>query len=457
VDLPDDEEQLEEDDAEPLRDAEGWWPSGVLEWFAIGQTALPALMYLPGNQQFLFAIRAGSFLVSLAVFGYWWSQGRPSVPVRHPAVRWLLLATATLGLMIAHPSTSSVMAGVGQTTLYLAVFAPLFWVPMFVTDRRTLIRVLVVLLVCNGINSLVGVMQVYDPDHWMPKEFSAAFLDRNMLGTALYVGANGRLVVRPPGLFDTPGAVCGAGTVATLFGLIFFLERMQWWKRLGALIFAGAGLAAIYLSHVRSSLVVALGMVAVYVAMLVLQQQKARAVALMGFATALVVGAMVVATILGGDSVQNRFLTLSEESPTDLYYKSRGNQVQAALTDRLNQFPLGAGLGRWGVMSGYLGVPAATQIGAEVQPLAWVLDGGIILLIAYGLALIATVLWEWKLVRQLPDRTDRLWATAVVAANVGTLALVFTFVPFATQIGMQFWFLEGLLHGAMAMKLHSWR
>ena len=58
---------------------------------------------------------------------------------------------------------------------------------------------------------------------------------------------------------------------------------------------------------------------------------------------------------------------------------------------------------------------------------------------------------------RLPDPDDRLWAAAVVAANVGTLALVFTFVPFATQIGMQFWFLEGLLHGAMTMKLPQWQ
>jgi hypothetical protein len=36
-------------------------------------------------------------------------------------------------------------------------------------------------------------------------------------------------------------------------------------------------------------------------------------------------------------------------------------------------------------------------------------------------------------------------------------ALVFTFVPFATQIGIQFWFLEGLLHGAMTMKLQQWQ
>ena len=73
----------------------------------------------------------------------------------------------------------------------------------------------------------------------------------------------------------------------------------------------------------------------------------------------------------------------------------------------------------------------------------------------YPMALIATLIWELKLVRRLPDPSDRLWASAVVAANVGTLALVGTFVPFATQLGLQFWFLEGLLHGAVATKLYA--
>jgi hypothetical protein len=50
----------------------------------------------------------------------------------------------------------------------------------------------------------------------------------------------------------------------------------------------------------------------------------------------------------------------------------------------------------------------------------------------------------------LEVREDRYWAATVAAVNIGTLALVFSFVPFVTQVGLQFWFLEGALHGAMA-------
>ena len=77
-------------------------------------------------------------------------------------------------------------------------------------------------------------------------------------------------------------------------------------------------------------------------------------------------------------------------------------------------------------------------------------DGGVPLVGLYGLVLLVTLLGDLKLIRSLADPEDRLLATIVVAANVGTIGLVFTFVPFGTAVGMQFWFLEGMLHGAMA-------
>jgi len=35
----------------------------------------------------------------------------------------------------------------------------------------------------------------------------------------------------------------------------------------------------------------------------------------------------------------------------------------------------------------------------------------------------------------------------IFAANAGVLALVFGFTPFTTQVGLQYWFLAGVLHG----------
>jgi hypothetical protein len=106
-------------------------------------------------------------------------------------------------------------------------------------------------------------------------------------------------------------------------------------------------------------------------------------------------------------------------------------------------------------VSGYVGGSRVSHLWAEIQPAAWILDGGIFLLVLYSVALLAVLRWELELVRRLSDSDDRLWTAAIAAVNIGTLALVATFVPFTTQIGLQFWFLEGLLHGAMAGKPHQ--
>jgi hypothetical protein len=442
------------DPEEPPLDTENPRPSGFAEWFALSQTLLPALLFLPGSQAYRLPLRVGAYGISVVGFGLWWfGRAGRGKHATHPSERYLLLVLVVLGLSIAHPLTNSLLSGLAQTSLYFAIFCPLFWARGYITTRRQLVRVLLILLLCNGINSIVGVMQVYDPDRWMPRELSSIFSSsRDILSASSYVGPGGRLIIRPPGLFDTPGAVCGAGTIAALFGLILSLEPLAPWKRGLALAMSVAGISAIYLSHVRVSLVVTVGMMAMYVAMLVLQKQTKRLAGFTMLSVGLVAGGLSLATLLGGTSISDRFSTLLAEDPRALYYQSRGQAVEYAFDKLLVDYPLGAGLARWGMMRYYFGNPAkldTTEVFAEVQPNAWILDGGIFLLAMYGLALIATAVYDLKLVRALADRNDRLWAAAVVAANFGTLALVFSFVPFGTAAGMQFWFLEGALHGAM--------
>jgi hypothetical protein len=193
-------------------------------------------------------------------------------------------------------------------------------------------------------------------------------------------------------------------------------------------------------------------MMAAYVVMLAMNGRRQRLLTFGLAAAGILAIGLTASTVLGGDSIQRRFSTLLDEDPRSLYYNSRGVQVQSGFERLAASYPFGAGLGRWGLMRGYFGNPAnldSSELWAEVQPNAWLIDGGYLLFALYALALIATVAYELRLVRSLWDSDDRLWAAAVAAVNVGTLALVFTFVPFTTQVGLQFWFLEGSLHGAM--------
>jgi len=434
-------------------------PSGVAEWFAVSQTLLPAMMFMPGSQAFRLPLRVGAYAVSLFALILWWFNRGGQRPARHPAERWLLWIGLYLVMMIAHPGTNSLLAGVAQMLLYVAIFCPVFWAPAYVQTPRQLARILVILLVCNGLNSIVGVLQVYDPVRWMPPQLSSVYTG-DALAAVTYLGPNGRVIIRPPGLFDTPGAVCAAGTVAVLLGLILAVEPIDWWKRMTALAFATAGISAIYLSHVRAAFMVTVGTLIVYLVLLGLQNEKRRATGFLSAAGALLAGGLAISIVLGGQSVEDRFLTLLGSDPGQVYYESRGVQLESAFSSLAVNYPFGAGLARWGMMRNYFGDAGTSEGGelfAEVQPNAWILDGGIPLLLLYSIALGLTAAYELKLIRDLADRNDRLLTAVVTAANLGTLALVFSFIPFGTAVGIQFWFFEGALCGAMANQLRRAR
>jgi hypothetical protein len=428
-------------------------PWGFAEFFVISQTALPALLYLPGTQVFRLPIRVSSFGISLLALVWWAVQAREHQSDRwQPAAGWLVAVLATITLMVFHPTTNSIKAGGAQLVLYICVMAPLFWAPGFVRSPVHLRRLVALLLICNGVNSVVGVLQVYDPERWLPQEFSRIVTQSEMgLGPVSYVGARGEVIVRPPGLFDTPGAVAGAGMFAALLGVIFAASAIPWWQRAASLALAFAGVAAIYLSQVRVSLAVLAGMMVVYSLLMVRQRRVATLSSFAVLSGVLLLAAFGYAVVLGGESIAERVFTLFEDDPLATYYASRGGQLVYDLNEFFVEFPLGAGLGRWGMTGNYFGDPSnldSPPIWAEVQVAGWMLDGGFILVALYVGALIATALYDWKLATRARDPRVRIAAAVILSANAGTCALILSFTPFMTQIGIQYWFLAGAIHGA---------
>jgi hypothetical protein len=96
--------------------------------------------------------------------------------------------------------------------------------------------------------------------------------------------------------------------------------------------------------------------------------------------------------------------------------------------------------------------PDAQPLWVEIQVAGWAIDGGILLLFLYIGALVVTLASEAHTARTDGDARIRACAAVVLAANLGTAALIFTFTPFVTQIGLQFWFLAGALHGLVAAR-----
>lgn len=427
-------------------------PWGFPEFFVISQTALPAILFLPNTQVLRLPIRVAAFGISLAALAWWIGKRRSSSP--HPAAHWLVLAVAYLGLMIFHPTTNSFPAGLAQVILYLSVLAPVFWASAMIRSPERLMRLLVILLICNGVNSLVGVLQVYLPEYFMPQEFSNVITALKYgMSNFTYIDSAGKLAIRPPGLFDTPGAVCSAGMVAALLGFVLAVNLKKHIHRFGAFTLGVIGVAAVYLSQVRTSLLIMGGMMLAYVCIIwLVQKQGTKAIVFLGIATVLVVSIFSFTVARAGKASVRRFEALAG-NPVSVYYTAgRGEQLQHGFTDLLPAYPLGAGLARWGMMRLYFGDESnvdSSLIWAELQFPAWILDGGVILMMLYCLALLTTAIHELRITKLAGNATLRLVAPMIAAVNIGTLALVFGFTPFTTQLGMQYWFLAGALHGVV--------
>lgn len=423
-------------------------PWGFAEFFVISQTALPALLYFPGTQPMRQTIRVSAFVISLAAFG-WWLVSNTERRSPHRAAPWLAGATGVLAMMIFHPTTSNLYGGLAHAALYFAVMAPFFWAPAFVSTPEHLARLIGLLLICNGANAVVGVLQVYAPDTFMPAELSRMITESAFgLGPVSYRGPDGQIIVRPPGLFDSPGAVAGPGMFAALIGVVFGLSAMPLWIRAGAFACSAAGVAAIYLTHVRISLVTTILMFVGYAFALTAQGRVKKATSIWVFGGALGALAFAIALSLGGDSIADRFMTLFAGDPVSLYRGSRGALLEESLSETIFRYPFGAGLARWGMAAAYYG--SGGGLWAEIQVTGWIIDGGIPLLVLYGGAL-GLVLMSQLHVARMTHQDARVAACAAVvfALSLGPIGMVISFTPFVTQIGIQFWFLAGALHGVV--------
>ena len=105
----------------------------------------------------------------------------------------------------------------------------------------------------------------------------------------------------------------------------------------------------------------------------------------------LVAGAFVWAVAVGGDALVARFSGLVSNGVLHTFREQRGAFLTYTVSELLYEFPLGAGLGRWGMMHVYFGDAVLWQappIHVEIQPTGWLLDGGVPLWVAMAGALV---------------------------------------------------------------------
>ena len=307
-----------------------------------------------------------------------------------------------------------------------------------------------ILFLANAASALVGIGQFYQPQRFNPPVIRPS--GNLTVEDYTYETADGRKVVRPCGLTDTPGAACAAGMLAGLLGLGWSLQPIAAWRRLASLALALAGLTAIYVSQVRAALVTEAISVLALVAVLAVRRNVRRLARLALGGAVVFGGSLAWLARTEGGAVLERFRTLVQGNLRETYYSNRGHYVQAAFADQIWVTPLGAGLGRCGQAYVYFGDPAAGpgrgEMWAEVQWTMWAIEGGIPLIVLYSTAVALALADLLRIALTCRDRTLAFWAAIALALDVGIAATTFSFIPFVAPTGLQFWILAAALHAA---------
>ncbi len=174
-----------------------------------------------------------------------------------------------------------------------------------------------------------------------------------------------------------------------------------------------------------------------------MNRERFLATRLLIYGTLLFMASFSMGCILGGDHTRKRFDTLFEDNAAQVYYKNRGVFLEDTLFNIVPEYPLGAGLARWGMMSFYFARGSSwLPYGPRFSGTGWVYDGGIPLLIAYLVALALAMTTCLKISRTSRDPWISRFAMVLLAFNASLIFQTFGSTPFSSQNGLMFWVLN---------------
>jgi hypothetical protein len=430
--------------------ARGAWPGTVVLAFLALQLACQVVLLVPAIGGLRPLVRMLAFGISLVLLAVVPGRGFPHPASR--AIRWVL---AILGLSLLHPSTNTVLAGVAQIALNLSIIAPLFWVPRLGVDTRLLRRMMLMLFFVNAASAVVGVLQVYFPGRFEPALSVVIAADDSYARSLQLTLASGESIYRPMGLTDVPGGAASAGFFVVLLGSGFLLASRRWLAQAASVGLMLLGVFCIYLSQVRATMVILAVALLVLAGLLALGGQVRRLVRLAAVVGLCAAGGLGWAASVGGEAAMKKWSALVEDDAASVYYANRGHFLEYTWQEVLPEYPLGAGLGRWGMIFNYFGDPSnpdSSYLWAEIQWTGWLYDGGAPLALAYLAAVVLALWWAFRISRDpLARKSDLwLWASVIFAYDVGALALTFSYPLFIGQGGLEFWVLNAVLFSAYA-------
>jgi hypothetical protein len=208
---------------------------------------------------------------------------------------------------------------------------------------------------------------------------------------------------------------------------------------------------SLYICQVRSLFLLTVISLLAYSVVMAYRGLIARALALIGALIGVGVLGFLWATSIGSDAVTSRFATLFEASAGDVYYQNRGHFIEDTVEVFIPEYPLGAGLGRWGMMYSYFGNPnnpSSPPLWAETTFTGWVFDGGVpLLLTGYG-AMLAGFLAVVRLMGRGTSPVLADSAAVVAAITVAAFTTTLSAHVFIAQSGMMYLLLTAALLAA---------
>jgi len=412
--------------------------------FILLQFTLQLLLLIPQVGLLRVPMRVASFTLSLFLLVKLKPEGN-----KHPATNPALIVMAILVLELSlHPQINSITAGLAQCAIYVAILSPLFWTRGLKITQIGFNSLMFLIWGIHTLSSGFGVLQMYFPGKFQPS-LSTVIQNSKFGGDDLLITlANGVKVYRPTGLTDAPGGAATAGFYALLFGVVIAIKYKNPILRIAGITSGGIGLFCIYLSQVRSVLVLAAISMILLAVVLIRTAQIGKLTMMVSTVTVLFATTFSWAVAIGGESTLKRITSLFAGSANQVYQENRGHFLQDTINNLLPKYPLGAGLGRWGMMNNYFGDNTyldSQPIWVEIQWTGWLLDGGVPLILAYVAALYLACITAWKIAinRKLGDFA--LWGGLVFAYNLGAIAITFNYPIFNSQGGMELWLLNGAL------------
>jgi hypothetical protein len=420
-------------------------PGDWLVRFALFQFFCQLMLLVPSLGGARVIIRIAAFGASLMLVAFLRGEGR-TIAVHY----WAYVVLGIIAIEVVHPE-GSFPGAFAALALYTAIIGPAFWVGRLGVTPRTLGRLFLAMWAFYTASATLGVLQAYFPGHFQPPLSAVvAQLGKGVVKSLEIRLASGEHVFRPMGLTDTPGGAAYGGVYAVLFGLGLLQTRKAFFgARPLALLSMVIGMTCLYLCQVRAAVVMLSICVVVLVVLAAISGQASRFLIAAAVVAIAVPVAFTLALSLGGHGVTDRLSTLTQGDPSAIYYKNRGLFLEHTINVLLPLFPFGAGLGRWGMINVYFGSPTGSLY-VEIQWTAWLLDGGVPLIIAY-VALIAATTWRCLrgALRYGGNGALGVWPSVVVAYNVGALALCFSYVEFIGTSGLEFWLLNGAVLAAI--------